>query len=241
MPDARGTMHAEAETHLKKSDPVLGRIIEQVGPCTLQPHIESTYFQYLLRSIIYQQLAGAAARTIHDRVMQIYDGRPPEPEDVIKTPERKLRAAGLSTQKASYIRDLARRSASGELPLHTLDALSDEEVTLALVQVKGIGPWTAQMFLMFRLGRPDILPDLDYGVKKAMQIAYRMRKLPNARRMHEIGNAWSPHRTVATWYLWRSLDLPGARPKRKKAGKKSKPKKKSGPRRSAPGVRLRRK
>ena len=241
-------MHSAAETHLKKIDPVLGRIIEQVGPCTLQPHVESTYFQYLLRSIVFQQLAGAAARTIHDRVMAIYEGRAPAPEDVLKTPERKLRAAGLSTQKASYVRDLARRSASGELPLHTLDALSDEEITLALVQVKGIGPWTAQMFLMFRLGRPDILPDLDYGVKKAMQIAYRMRKLPNARRMHEIGNAWSPHRTVATWYLWRSLDLPGARTKRKPAGKgkmkakmKAKSKAKSRPGRSALGARQRRK
>jgi DNA-3-methyladenine glycosylase II len=230
-------MHAEAETHLKESDPVLRRIIEQVGPCTLEPHKESTYFQYLLRSIVFQQLAGAAARTIHDRVIAIYDGRAPEPEDVLKTPMRKLRAAGLSTQKASYIVDLARRAASGELPLHTMDSLTDEEAMEALVQVKGIGPWTAQMFLMFRLGRPDILPDLDYGVKLAMRVAYRMRKMPNARRMHAIGAAWAPHRTVATWYLWRSLDLPGTRPKRKTA--KKRPKAKSG--RSAPGAKKRRK
>ncbi len=118
-----------------------------------------------------------------------------------------------------------------------MDSLTDEEAMAALVQVKGIGPWTAQMFLMFRLGRPDILPDLDYGVKLAMRVAYRMRKLPNARRMHAIGAAWAPHRTVATWYLWRSLDLPGTRPKRKTA--KKRPKAKSG--RSALGAKKRRK
>ena len=237
-------MHSVAEAHLKNADPTLARIIDQVGPCTLEPATESSYFQFLLRSIVFQQLAGAAARTIHDRIVAIY-GKAPEPEDVIATPHRKLRAAGLSAPKISYVRDLAQRAASGELPLHTLDALSDDDVMAVLVQVKGIGPWTAQMFLMFRLGRPDILPDLDYGVKKAMQLAYRMRKLPNARRMHEIGNAWSPHRTVATWYLWRSLDLPGARPKRvaKKGQRKpkSKGKAKGGSRRSARGARQRRK
>jgi 3-methyladenine DNA glycosylase/8-oxoguanine DNA glycosylase len=234
-------VHTAAETHLRKADPTLARIIDAVGPCMLEPATESSYFQFLLRSIVFQQLAGAAARTIHDRIIAIYDGKPPEPEHVIATPDKKLRAAGLSSQKVSYVRDLARRAASGELPLHTLDALSDDEVMAVLVQVKGIGPWTAQMFLMFRLGRPDILPDLDYGVKKAMQLAYRMRKLPNARRMHEIGNAWSPHRTVATWYMWRSLDLPGARPKKGKKKRKAKGKSKGGSRRSALGARQRRK
>jgi DNA-3-methyladenine glycosylase II len=235
-------MHTDATKHLQNADPVLARIIDEAGPCTLRPHDEGTHFHYLLAAILRQQLAGAAARTIHDRVLAIYGGRSPEPQELLATPDRTLRKAGLSGQKVSYLRDLARRTESGDLPLHTLDVLPDQEIITALVRVKGIGPWTAQMFLMFRLGRPDILPELDFGVRKAMQLAYRLRKLPAPRRMHELAASWAPHRTIGSWYMWRSLELPAAREARrprakqkpvKKARSKSKPRARTKSRRAA--------
>ena len=198
-------MHRKALTHLR-ADPALARIIAQVGRCRFAPTTDGTHFDALVRSIIYQQLSGKAAATIHGRVQAIFGGRPPTPAELAATPDEALRAAGLSRQKLGYLKDLAARVHSGAVPLDHLDGLPDDEIIEALVQVKGIGRWTAQMFLMFRLGRPDVLPELDLGIQKGIQRAYRLRSLPKPERVRKIGAKWAPYSTVACWYLWRSLD-----------------------------------
>ena len=155
---------------------------------------------------MFQQLSGKAASTIYGRFAALFEDDTPVAHKLLDLEEERLRAAGLSRQKIGYLRDLAQRVNSGDVPIDTLDELSDDEITAALTSVKGIGRWTAQMFLMFRLGRPDVLPDLDLGIQKGIQRAYRMRKLPTPQRVLEVGAKWAPYRTVASWYLWRSLD-----------------------------------
>jgi DNA-3-methyladenine glycosylase II len=198
----------KAAAHLKKVDPVLGKVIEKVGVYKGWPNTNGTHFDAVCRSIVFQQLSGKAAGTIHGRFQGLYGGRTPRPEELATTSDEQLRGVGLSRQKSAYLKDLGARVASGELPIETLHELTDAEVITALTQVKGIGRWTAQMFMMFRLGRPDVLPDLDLGVQKAIQKAYRLRKLPTPERVLKIGARWAPYRTVASWYLWRSLDAP---------------------------------
>lgn len=200
--------HRKALAHLR-TDPDLARVIEQVGACRFAPRAEGTHFDALVRSIVYQQLSGKAAATIHGRLLDLFGGRAPTPAELVVTPDERLRSVGLSRQKLTYIKDLAARVESGEVPLADLDALPDDEIIAALVKVKGIGRWTAQMFLMFRLGRPDVLPELDLGVQKAIQRAYRLRSLPKPDRVRKIGAKWAPYSTVACWYLWRSLDGEG--------------------------------
>ena len=202
-------MHRKALNHLR-ADPALARVIAQVGPCRFAPTAEGTHFDALVRSIIYQQLSGKAAATIHRRVQEIFGGRAPTPAELAATPDETLRAAGLSRQKLSYLKDLAARVHSGAVPLDHLDGLPDDEIISALVQVKGIGRWTAQMFLMFRLGRPNVLPELDLGIQKGIQRAYRLRSLPKPDRVKKIGAKWAPYSSVACWYLWRSLDVEDA-------------------------------
>ena len=202
---ARGARRAIA--HLTEADPVLGEVIRKVGPFRLTPRTDGTHFDAVCRSIIYQQLSGKAAATIHSRVLGLYGGRSPLPNELAATADEHLCAVGLSRQKLSYLKDLASRVASNELPIETLHELPDDEVLDTLVRIKGIGRWTAQMFLMFRLGRPDVLPELDLGIQKAIQRAYRLRKRPLPERVLKIGAAWAPYRTVAAWYLWRSLEL----------------------------------
>ncbi|MBV6521641.1 MAG: DNA-3-methyladenine glycosylase [Gemmatimonadaceae bacterium] len=180
-------------------------IVSRVGPCRFRIRAEGTHFAALTSSILYQQVSGAAASTIQRRLHELYGGRPPEPEEFLDTSEESLRLAGLSRQKQRYIRDLARHAIDLSLPFDELHGMSDDDVIAALTQVKGIGKWTAQMFLMFRLGRLDVLPDLDLGIRTAVQRAYRMRRPPDARRLHKVGARWAPYRTVASWYLWRSL------------------------------------
>lgn len=197
-----------AIAHLTAADPTLAALIRRVGPFRLSPRSEGTHFDAVCRSIIYQQLSGKAAATIHGRVLGLYGGRAPRPDELATTSDDHLRGAGLSRQKLSYLKDLATRVAANELPIEALHELSDEDVIDALVQVKGVGRWTAQMFLMFRLGRPDVLPDLDLGIQNAIKRAYRLRKRPAPPRVMKIGAAWAPYRTVASWYLWRSLELP---------------------------------
>ena len=198
----------KAVPHLKKVDPVLAQVIEKVGVYKGWPASNGTHFDAVARSIVFQQLSGHAAGTIHGRFQGLYGGRTPRPEELASTSDEQLRSIGLSRQKSAYLKDLGSRVASGEIPIETLHELTDEEVISALTQVKGIGRWTAQMFLMFRLGRPDVLPDLDLGVQKAIQKAYRLRKLPTPEKVKKIGAKWAPYRTVASWYLWRSLDTP---------------------------------
>lgn len=198
----------KAVAHLRKVDPVLALVIEKVGAYRGWPASNGTHFDAVCRSIVFQQLSGKAAGTIHGRFVDLYGGRTPRPEELAATADERLRAVGLSRQKSAYLKDLGARVASGELPIESLHELSDAEVIAALTQVKGIGRWTAQMFMMFRLGRPDVLPDLDLGVQKAIQRAYRLRKLPRPEKVLKIGAKWAPYRSVASWYLWRSLDAP---------------------------------
>ena len=197
---------SRAVAHLKRADPTLARVIRAVGPCAFAPRREGTHFDAVLRAIVYQQLSGKAAGTILGRVHGVYGGRSPTPDELLATSEETLRAAGLSRQKLGYARDLAARVAAGAVPVDTLDALDDEAVIAALTSVKGVGRWTAQMFLMFRLGRLDVLPELDLGVQKGIQLAYGLDTLPRPRDVVAIGAPWAPYRTVASWYLWRSLD-----------------------------------
>ena len=195
-----------ALAHLRRADERIARVIDQVGTCRFAPRIEGTHFDALLRAIVYQQLSGKAASTILGRILALYGGAYPTADQLAATPEEQLRAAGLSRQKLSYLRDLARHVQDGSLPLDRVDDLDDAEIIEALTAVKGIGRWSAQMFLMFRLGRPDVLPDADLGIRKGIQRAYRMRKLPPPKKVQQVGARWSPYATYACWYLWRSLD-----------------------------------
>ncbi|HYN83220.1 MAG TPA: hypothetical protein VES88_17210 [Gemmatimonadaceae bacterium] len=186
----------------------MAEVIDEVGPCTLELRTAGTHFDALIRSIVYQQLSGKAAATIHGRVRAMFDSETPLPQQITAAQHDALRKAGLSNQKAGYLRNLAEHSLNGSLPVESLHELGDQDIIDALTQVKGIGRWSAQMFLMFRLGRPDVLPDLDLGVQKGIQRAYRMRRLPPAKKVLEIGSKWAPYRTIGSWYMWRVLELP---------------------------------
>lgn len=199
-------MTRAAVARLRKADPRLRAVIDRVGPCRFAPRAEGTHFDALLRAIVYQQLSGKAAATIHRRVQEHFGGRDPLPEEILATADEPLRAAGLSRQKLGYVRSLAEHVEQGLLPLDRVETMADDEILDALVDVKGIGRWTGQMFLMFRLGRPDVLPELDLGVQKGIQLAYALPSLPKPKQVLEIGRAWAPYRTVASWYLWRLLD-----------------------------------
>jgi DNA-3-methyladenine glycosylase II len=200
-----------AVAHLKRVDPVLARIIDAVGPCRYAAAMrtEGTHFHAILRSITYQQLSTKAAATIHGRVLALYGPGGPTPQEILDTPDERLRAAGLSRQKTAYIKDLAAHDLNGAID--TIGELSDDDVLETLVAVKGVGRWTAQMVLMFRLGRLNIVPELDLGIQKAIQQAYKMRKKPTPKQVTARGALWAPYGTIASWYLWRSLDLPTAK------------------------------
>ena len=180
-------------------------LIESVGPCRYRTDRRGGPFSSLVESILYQQLNGKAAETIHGRLLSLLGRRHPRPRDFDAVSDAQLRAAGISRQKTSYMRDLARQAHAG-LPLAKVARMSDERVIETLTAVKGIGRWTAEMHLMFRLGRLDVLPVDDYGVRKSMQLAYRFRSLPKPDRMRKIAESWRPYRSVGCWYLWRSLD-----------------------------------
>ena len=195
--------------HLKRVDPVLAQIIEKVGPCRLRVVSEGSHFHALTRSIVFQQLSGKAAATILSRVSGLFPNNVPTAEGVMRITDEQFRSAGLSRQKISYLRDLAEKVASGALPLEAVESMTNDDLIAHLVQVKGIGRWTAHMFLMFRLGRLDVLPELDLGIQNAIQRAYRKRKRPTPKEVAKIGAKWAPHSTVASWYLWRSLENGG--------------------------------
>lgn len=201
------TDYARACRLLARRDPVIGALIREHGACGLANAQHDDPFRALVQAIISQQLSTKAARTIGLRFTALFDGRP-TPASVASVPDEPLRGVGLSGQKLSYLRDLCAKVESGALPLGALDALPDDEVVAALTQVKGIGRWTAEMFLMFRLHRPDVLPVGDLGIVKAVEKAYRLRKTPSPERITEIGEAWRPYRSVASWYLWASLGTP---------------------------------
>jgi DNA-3-methyladenine glycosylase II len=194
----------KAILHLKKSDPVMRAIIERVGPCRME--FGEPTFHSLAEAIVYQQLNGKAAVTIFKRFTDAA-GDPVTPEGILKMTEQQMRAVGLSKQKSSYLRDLAEKTKAGLLEFERLRELQDEEIIQHLTQVKGVGVWTAHMFLMFTLRRPDVLPTGDYGVQVAIKKHYRKRKLPKPKDMEKIAKPWSPYRSIACWYLWRSLDI----------------------------------
>lgn len=196
--------YAKAERHLSAADPRLAAIISSVGRCDIR--MRDGPFQSLAEAIIYQQLAGAAADAIYGRFLKIYRGRFPSPGRLIATNNVKLRAAGLSARKAEYLKDLARHIADGRIKPRLLHSMTDEQVVEQLVKVKGIGRWTAEMFLIFCLGRSDVLPVGDLGLRRAIQRTYSLRDLPPEQVMEDIARAWKPYRSIATWYLWKSLE-----------------------------------
>ena len=192
-----------AVRHLKKADPVLCAIIERIGPYRIE--YDEPRFHSLAEAIVYQQLNGRAAYTIFKRLTDLA-GDPLTPQGILKLTETQMRGVGLSKQKLSYLRDLAEKAHSGQVDFARLPDLPDEEVIKQLTQIKGIGVWTAHMFLMFALRRPNVLPTGDYGVQMAMRKHYRKRKLPKPKDMEKIAKCWEPYRSVACWYLWKSMD-----------------------------------
>ena len=196
---------------LRASDVKMARAIDAVGPCTLRPRTEGTHFDHLARAIVYQQLSGSAAATIYGRfTQQCGAGAPPSPAAILEHDIATLRSCGLSGAKTAAIRDLALHVVDGRLPLDVIDTMHDEAVIEALIPVRGVGRWTAQMFLMFRLWRPDVLPVLDLGVRKGAQRIYNMRALPEADRLEKVARSWRPWASVASWYCWRVLDVENA-------------------------------
>jgi DNA-3-methyladenine glycosylase II len=194
----------KAINHLKKADPVMRGIIERVGACRIE--YGDPTFHSLAEAIVYQQLNGKAALTIFKRFTDAA-GSPVTPKGILKLSEQHMRAVGLSKQKSTYLRDLAAKTESGLLDFGRLQTMEEAAVIEHLTQVKGVGVWTAHMFLMFTMRRPDVLPTGDYGIQMAIKKYYRKRKLPKPKDMEKIAKAWSPYRSIACWYLWRSLDI----------------------------------
>lgn len=200
--------YARARRVLMQRDPVLAPVIKAIGPCRMAERQRSDHLTALAGSIVSQQLSTKAAATIFGRFMALFPDAPPlHPAAVLGHDDAVLRGVGLSGQKTRYIRDLCERVADGRLRLDTLDALDDEGVIATLTEVKGFGRWTAEMFLMFRLHRPDVLPVDDLGIVNAVQRLYRLRTRPDAKKLHRLGEAWRPYRSVASWYLWQSLSI----------------------------------
>jgi DNA-3-methyladenine glycosylase II len=198
----------KALTHLKAADPVLGSIIDQVGPYKIQ--YREPVFQTLVRSIVYQQLHGKAALTIYTRLADAAKADPLTPESILRLRPARMRALGLSGQKLKYIRELARMTRDGEVNFDLCPGMDDASVVEHLTRVKGVGVWTVHMFLIFALRRRDVLPTGDLGVRAAIKKAYGLTELPSTDEMERIAAAWRPYCSVASWYLWRSLDNVGA-------------------------------
>ena len=198
----------KAIRHLKKADPVMASIIDQAGAYDIQ--YREPVFQTLVRSIVYQQLSGKAALTIFKRLAAAVKSDPMTPEAILKLRPQRMRTLGLSQQKIAYIRELARRTRDGEIQFERLPEMDDAAIIETLTRVKGVGVWTVHMFLIFALRRPNVLPVGDLGVRSAMKKAYALSDLPKPAEMESIAASWRPYCSVATWYLWRSLDNQGA-------------------------------
>jgi len=195
--------------HLTAADPVMGTLIARAGEFTMRPEPAHSLFQSLVRSIVYQQLTGKAAATILKRVrLQFVPKRFPTPRDLLEIAPERLRAAGLSTAKTAALKDLAARTLDGTVPsLARVRRMTDDEIVERLTAVRGIGRWTVEMLLIFKLGRPDVLPLGDLGVRKGFALTLGKRKLPEPEAMTRRAERWRPYRSVASWYLWRSLEL----------------------------------
>ena len=201
--------YARARRVLMRRDPVLGAAIKAIGPCLMADRQRKDHLSALVGSIVSQQLSTKAAATIFGRFLALFpDGESLSAAAITSLDDQALRGVGLSGQKVRYLRDLSERIIDGRLRLDEIESLDDEAVITRLTAVKGFGRWTAEMFLMFRLHRPDVLPVDDLGIVNAVQRLYKLRKRPDAKKLNKIGEAWRPYRSVASWYLWQSLQLP---------------------------------
>ena len=202
-------MNQPALQHLRRADKVLARVIKRVGPCPLAPRRGVPPYQALVRSVTFQQLNGNAAETIFRRLLALFPGKKfPAPEDIVAAPDEKLRSAGLSRAKTAAIKDIAAKTIAGVVPPRRIIAkLSDAEIIERLTTSRGVGPWTVEMLLMFTLGRPDVLPATDYGVRSGFARVYGLKELPSPKELLAHGECWRPHRSVASWYMWRALEL----------------------------------
>jgi 3-methyladenine DNA glycosylase/8-oxoguanine DNA glycosylase len=196
-----------AAAHLSEVDPALAPVIERVGPCSIEPDKSLDIYHYLIRSIVYQQLNGKAAATIHGRLLGLWEGADPSPEELLATDAEQLRSVGVSGSKAAALHDLARHVLAREIPdTPTALALEDDELVKQITVVRGIGPWTVHMLLIFRLGRPDVLAPTDYGVRAGFARIHGLDDLPTPKALTDAGESWRPFRSAACWYLWRAVD-----------------------------------
>ena len=203
-------MTQEAVEYLITADKTLAKLIRRAGPCRLKPKKRRSPFQALVQSVAYQQLHGTAAAAILGRVKALYPGRTfPRPEDLLATPDEDLRRAGLSRAKVEAIKDIAAKTLEGIVPgSREITRMSNEEIIERLTAVRGVGPWTIEMLLIFTLGRPDVLPVTDYGVRRGFALTYGWKELPRPKELLEFGERWRPHRSTAAWYFWRAAELP---------------------------------
>lgn len=203
--------YTQATNHLAKVDKTLGRLIRRVGPYGLKPDTRCSPYQSLVQSVAYQQLTGKAAATILGRVKALYPAHTfPPPRELLETPDETLRGAGLSRAKVMAVKDIAAKTLEGVVPeRREIVKLSDEEIIERFTVIRGVGQWTVEMLLMFRLGRMDVLPVGDYGVRKGFARTYGWKDLPSPKELLKEGEKWRPYRTVASWYFWRACELPG--------------------------------
>lgn len=206
-------MHTLALEHLRTADPILAQLIDRVGPCELKPDGRRSPYQSLVQAVAHQQLNGKAAATILKRFRALFPpGRFPTPQEVRDVNPEALRGAGFSASKASYVQDIARQTLDGVVPdSRQIKRLSDEEIIARLTQIKGVGRWTVEMLLIFTLGRPDVLPVDDFGVRRGFGIVFRKGRMPEPKLVLRHGERWRPYRSVASWYLWRATELPEAK------------------------------
>jgi len=201
-------MNQAALDHLRRADRVLARVIRRIGPCPLAPRRGVPPYHALVKAVTYQQLNGTAAQTIFRRFLALFPGTKfPPPEHVVAASHEQLRSAGLSRAKAAAIQDIAAKTIAGVVPTRrAIEKLSDAEIVERLTTIRGVGPWTVEMLLMFTLGRPDVLPATDYGVRSGFALVYGLKELPSPREVLAHGERWRPYRSVASWYFWRALD-----------------------------------
>jgi DNA-3-methyladenine glycosylase II len=198
----------EAVRRLRSADPVLAKLMKSAGPFALKIRKLHDPFEALARNIVFQQLHGKAAEAIHARVLALFGGAKLRPEELLAAPEEEMRGAGLSAAKLAALRDLASKTLDGTVPtLARMRRMTDDEIVERLTQVRGIGRWTVEMLLMFRLGRPDVLPVGDFAVRKGFALAYGLEESPKPKELTEYGERWRPYRSVASWYMWRAVDL----------------------------------
>ena len=200
-------MHQAAEARLAESCPLMRRLIRQIGPCTLAPEHKRQPFESLVRAIAHQQLHARAAEAILARLVNLYPRKFPTAADILATEEAAIRACGFSLAKIAALRDIAIHAENGVIPTRAAIArLSDEEIIARLTRIRGVGQWTVEMLLIFQLGRPDILPADDFGIRNGFRVVKKLEALPRPRDVLEYGTRWKPHSTVASWYLWRAAD-----------------------------------